>query len=136
MTNYKGALQEFMLEHHNCVPSYDTKRDTADPGPDHEPRFCTTITIQDNVFERAGIGSSKAAAEQNAACKLLHTYEELHDADLWRQRVEEWELRIVKRHTASVVARIEGVNGVVRFSGEFAHGLHEGDVIHLRLERK
>ena len=63
----KTALQEWSQARGLGLPDY---RDIAREGPDHEPLFTVEVAVPDGAPERAQ-GSSKRAAEQEAAALLL-----------------------------------------------------------------
>src|SRR5918994_1645637 len=66
-SNPKAALQEWALARGFPLPAYDVVEQF---GPDHAPRFRISVTVRG--FKPAeGTGSSKRAAEQDAAETLL-----------------------------------------------------------------
>ncbi|MDE0779440.1 MAG: ribonuclease III [Alphaproteobacteria bacterium] len=63
----KTALQEWGQAQGQGLPIYT---DIGRSGPDHEPEFTVQVTVQDQEPARA-VGSSKRAAEQDAAAVML-----------------------------------------------------------------
>ena len=63
----KTALQEWAHRRGADLPVY---RELARTGPDHAPRFTMEVTV-DGVSPSTGHGSSKRAAEQDAAADML-----------------------------------------------------------------
>jgi ribonuclease-3 len=66
-TNPKASLQEWTLGRGLGTPVYDQVEQT---GPDHAPQFRITVAVE-GLASAAGQGSSKRAAEQDAARALL-----------------------------------------------------------------
>ncbi|MGZ3496567.1 MAG: ribonuclease III [Vulcanimicrobiaceae bacterium] len=64
----KTQLQEFTQEHFACMPLYREEGE----GPAHERVFTATVTVNDELLG-TGTGSSKKAAQQDAAAQALHT---------------------------------------------------------------
>jgi len=67
----KTALQEWSQARGLGLPTY---RDTAREGPDHEPLFTVQVAVSGGELASAQ-GSSKRAAEQEAAALLLNQLE-------------------------------------------------------------
>jgi len=68
----KTALQEWSQARGLGLPTY---RDTAREGPDHEPLFTVEVTVPAGEQPARAQGSSKRAAEQEAAALLLRQLE-------------------------------------------------------------
>ncbi|MCD8041224.1 MAG: putative dsRNA-binding protein [Clostridia bacterium] len=64
--NYKGNLQELVQGKGEPLPVYNTKQCGGEP---HLPQFCCELTVSGKTF--TSVGTSKAAAEQNAAHTAL-----------------------------------------------------------------
>ncbi|MEL6751092.1 MAG: putative dsRNA-binding protein, partial [Pseudomonadota bacterium] len=63
----KTALQEWAHAHSGATPVYTV---TERIGPDHDPTFAVSVTI-DGTEQGAGKGRSKRVAEQQAARAVL-----------------------------------------------------------------
>jgi len=68
--NYKSELQELLQAHQQPAPSYHVV-DTS--GPDHNRRFTVEVRLGDTVLGH-GVGSSKKAAEKDAARTILQKF--------------------------------------------------------------
>ncbi len=64
----KNRLQSWALEHHGCLPVYQTHRSG---GSDHAPHFACEVQVAAQVAR--GEGSSRRRAETAAAAALLTT---------------------------------------------------------------
>ena len=67
--DYKSRLQEFAQKNYGSLPEYVI---ISAEGPDHFKQFAAKVSI-DGVERETGAGSSKKAAEQQAARKTLQT---------------------------------------------------------------
>lgn len=65
--DYKGLLQKHALGHYGCLPIYHI---VHEEGPAHEKTFHVHLSLN-RQFCATGTGSSKKAAEQQAAKRLL-----------------------------------------------------------------
>lgn len=63
----KSLLQEFCLKKHKVLPKYSM---TNKSGPDHNPVFTVSVSVNEDTF-MLGEGSSLRIAEEVAASKLL-----------------------------------------------------------------
>jgi ribonuclease-3 len=75
--NAKSHLQEFLQEHFSQAPSYHLD---AEEGPDHAKTFTVTVRFMEEILG-TGSGSSKKAAEQQAAARALA------DRDAWQEKL-------------------------------------------------
>jgi len=69
----KTNLQELAQKQGKSLPSYEI---VSRSGPDHAPQFCVSVNIE-GIPPAAGSGSSKRAAEQNAAEIMLSQINEI-----------------------------------------------------------
>ncbi len=67
----KTLLQEHSLKYFKIIPVYNIEEKS---GPDHEPKFKVTVSINSQNYGN-GIGSSTQKAEENAAKNLLKKLE-------------------------------------------------------------
>jgi ribonuclease-3 len=67
----KSALQEIVQEQEGLTPNYEV---VSESGPDHDKTFISCVKAGERELSR-GEGSSKQAAEQDAAQKALHILE-------------------------------------------------------------
>ena len=67
----KTLLQEHSLKHFKKIPVYNVEEKT---GPDHEPEFKVTVSINFKNYAN-GVGSSTQKAQENAAKNLLKKLE-------------------------------------------------------------
>lgn len=70
--DFKSQLQEYAQGKFRLVPRYRVVRET---GPDHDKTFEVSLAVGD-FLTTFGIGKSKKAAEQNAACMALEKLQE------------------------------------------------------------
>jgi ribonuclease III len=70
--DFKSQLQEYVQGKYKLVPRYRVVRET---GPDHDKTFEVSLGVGD-FLTTFGIGKSKKAAEQNAACTALEKLQE------------------------------------------------------------
>ena len=64
--DFKSQLQEFAQARPGAMPHYSVVREE---GPDHDKTFSVELRVLD--IETTGVGKSKKAAEQDAACRAL-----------------------------------------------------------------
>ena len=69
--NWKAELQQYSQKKHYGLPKYTLKKEE---GLEHEKKFFVEVFIG-NLFSAEGIGSSKKAAEVNAARHLILEFE-------------------------------------------------------------
>ena len=67
----KTLLQEYSLKYFKNIPVYNIEEKS---GPDHEPKFTVTVSINSKNYAN-GVGSSTQKAQENAAKKLLKKLE-------------------------------------------------------------
>ncbi len=67
----KTLLQEYSLRHFKIIPVYSVEKKS---GPDHEPEFKVTVSINSQNYAN-GLGSSTQKAQENAANNLLKKLE-------------------------------------------------------------
>ena len=67
----KTLLQEYSLRYFKMIPVYSVKKKS---GPDHEPEFEVTVSINSQNYAN-GVGSSTQKAQENAANNLLKKLE-------------------------------------------------------------
>ena len=67
----KTLLQEYSLKHYKMIPVYTVEEKC---GPDHDPQFKVTVSINSHNYA-VGEGSSTQKAQENAAKILLKKME-------------------------------------------------------------
>jgi len=67
----KTLLQEYSLRYFKIIPVYSVEKKS---GPDHEPEFKVTVSINSQNHAN-GVGSSTQKAQENAANNLLKKLE-------------------------------------------------------------
>ena len=67
----KTLLQEYSLRYFKMIPVYSVEKKS---GPDHEPEFEVTVSINSQNYAN-GVGSSTQKAQENAANNLLKKLE-------------------------------------------------------------
>jgi ribonuclease III len=82
-TNYKGRLQELIQERERITPEYRTVDVT---GPAHERQFAVEVLVREQRLG-SGSGSSKRAAQQDAARNALIRLAEEEDGAIDEQAV-------------------------------------------------
>ena len=84
--NYKDILQRFLQLNAESLPSYDTVKEE---GPYHKLLFtvCCTIRLEAHTFWAEGSGSSKKAAQQQAARGVFLRLKE-SDETTYRQELK------------------------------------------------
>jgi len=70
--DFKSLLQEYVQGRHQDMPAYEIIEES---GPDHDKTFEVSLAVGD-FLTTFGIGKSKKAAEQNAACMALEKLQE------------------------------------------------------------
>jgi len=146
--NPKSMLNQMCMNLYSKPATYKTKRDKHNPGADHTPNFCCSVTLPDgSSFDIGSVPGSKSAAEQEAARIALGNFASLRrgmhsisSSESSESESEEPEVyltciaRVNRRHANSIEAQCRDIGGKVRLSGELASGIQEGMLIEVRVK--
>lgn len=75
--DYKTRLQELAQAQYGNAPTYEL---TDVSGPDHQRQY-TVVVFCDGKVSGKGVGSSKKAAQQQAACLALQNFEPVNESN-------------------------------------------------------